>query len=146
MTSKSVAYLLADLGVVRSLSRPHVSDDNPFSEAQFKTLKYHCTFPKRFGSVSDARVFCRQFFNWYNYDHYHSGIAYLTPHMVHAGHAETYQRKRRSVLNAAYSRHPERFVSGVPRPLQLPTSVWINPPEPISENATKCGGDFIGTD
>lgn len=144
MTSKSVAYLLADLGVVRSLSRPQVSNDNAFSESQFKTLKYHHTFPKRFGSIADARVFCREFLRWYNYDHFHSGIAYMTPYSVHSGQADLVQRGRQRVLDSAYAKHPERFVSGRPQPVSLPTSVWINPPD--KNHATISSGVVMGSD
>lgn len=128
MTSKPVALLLADLGVIRSLSRPHVSNDNPFSESQFKTLKYCPEFPERFGSLSHARSFSDSFFSWYNKEHRHSGIAMLTPEMVHYGRAEAVIAARRLVLEAAYRKHPERFVRQPPAPLSLPTAVWINPP------------------
>ena len=128
MTSKGTAQLLADLGVTRSLSRPHVSDDNPFSEAQFKTLKYHPSFPSRFGSIEDSRTFCRGFFNWYNTEHRHRGIAMMTPEDVHYGRASQVQEQRRLVLEAACAAHPERFVRGVPAPETLPKAVWINPP------------------
>jgi putative transposase len=128
MRSKLVALLLADLGVVKTHSRPHVSNDNPFSEAQFKTLKYCPTFPDRFGSLEDARAFGQVFFPWYNDEHHHSGLGYLTPAMVHSGIAETVRDQRTTVLAAAYAAHPERFVRGVPQPAPLPTAVWINPP------------------
>lgn len=131
MTSKPVAFLLADLGVTRTHSRPHVSNDNPFSEAQFKTLKYAPQFPERFGSLHDGRGFCAPFFNWYNCEHRHSGIALLTPHMVHYGQTDSILSARQQVLSQAYSAHPERFVRHVPRPLPLPTAVWINPPVPL---------------
>ena len=128
MTSKPMALLLADLGVTRSLSRPHVSNDNPFSESQFKTLKYCPEFPDRFGSREDARSFCERFFTWYNQEHRHSGIAMLTPGMVHYGRAEEVIAARRQVLEEAYRKHPERFVRKRPEPLPLPATVWINPP------------------
>jgi len=128
MTSKSVELLLADLGVTRSLSRPHVSNDNPFSESQFKTLKYCPEFPDRFGSLQHARSFSDGFFSWYNKEHRHSGIAMLTPEMVHYGRAEEVIAARRLVLEEAYRRHPERFERKQPEPLQLPAAVWINPP------------------
>ena len=128
MRSKPVAALLADLGVTKTHSRPHVSNDNPFSESQFKTLKYRPEFPDRFGSIEDARAFCRAFFSWYNNEHYHSGIALLTPQAVHYGQAQTILAARQQVLMAAYSLHPERFVRQLPQPLQLPEAVWINPP------------------
>ena len=129
MTSKPVAYLLADLGITKSHSRPHVSDDNPFSEAQFKTLKYHPGFPPRFGSIEDARAFCRSFFGWYNGEHRHAGIGLLTPEMVHRGRAEEVRAARAAVLADAYAAHPERFVRKHPEPPPLPTAVWINPPK-----------------
>ena len=128
MTSKPVALLLADLGVTRSLSRPHVSNDNPFSESQFKTLKYCPEFPERFGSLQHARSFSDGFFSWYNKEHRHSGIAMLTPEMVHYGRAEEVIAARRLVLAEAFRSHPERFVNKQPEPLQLPAAVWINPP------------------
>jgi len=128
MTSKSVAQLLADLGVTKTHSRPHVSNDNPYSEAQFKTLKYRPDFPAQFGSLADARTWARPFFQWYNHDHHHSGIGLLTPATVHCGQAAETIAARQQVLLAAYQAHPERFVRGTPRPPDLPTAVWINPP------------------
>jgi putative transposase len=128
MTSKPVALLLADLGVTRSLNRPHVSNDNPFSESHFKTLKYCPEFPDRFGSLPQARSFSDSFFSWYNQEHRHSGIALLTPEMVHYGRAEAVIAARRLVLQEAYRKHPERFVRQPPEPLRLPAAVWINPP------------------
>jgi putative transposase len=128
MRSKPVALLLADLGVVKTHSRPHVSNDNPYSEAQFKTLKYCPAFPERFGALEDARAFGQGFFAWYNHEHHHSGLGYLTPAMVHHGVAEGVRDQRQEVLTAAYAAHPERFVRGVPQPAPLPTTVWINPP------------------
>ena len=133
MTSKPVAMLLADLGVTRSHSRPHISDDNPYSESQFKTLKHHPTFPDRFGCIQDARAFCQQFFTWYNVEHRHSGIALLTPADVHYGHAEQIITARAAVLEGAYAAHPERFVRKPPTPLCLPEQVWINKPVDPSE-------------
>lgn len=133
MTSKPVAFLLADLGVTKTHSRPHVSNDNPFSEAHFKTLKYQPQFPERFGSLQDGRAFCGPFFNWYNFEHRHSGIALLTPHVVHYGQASTVLAARQQVLTQACSAHPERFVRHVPHPQSLPTAVWINPPTPPLE-------------
>jgi putative transposase len=130
MTAKSVALLLADLGVTRTHSRPHVSDDNPYSEAQFKTLKYHPTFPERFGSLQDARAFCQGFFPWYNTEHRHDGLGLLTPAAVHYGHVEEVLEQRRAVLATAYAAHPERFVRKPPEPLTPPTAAWINPPTP----------------
>jgi putative transposase len=132
MTSKPVALLLSDLGVTKSHSRPHVSNDNPFSEAQFKTLKYQPQFPKQFGSLEDARAFCQTFFDWYNHHHHHSGIGLLTPAQLHSGQADLVQQRRQEVLNEAYQHHPERFVRGLPHPPIVPTEVWINPPQPSS--------------
>jgi putative transposase len=129
MTSKSVAFLLADLGVTKSHSRPHVSNDNPYSEAQFKTLKYQPQFPKQFGSIEDARAFCCEFFGWYNQVHHHSGIGLLTPAQLHSGQAEQVQAQRAAVLSQAYESHPERFVKGLPQPPAVPSEVWINPPK-----------------
>jgi putative transposase len=128
MRSKPVALLLADLGVTRTHSRPHVSNDNPFSEAQFKTLKYCPQFPERFGSIEDGRAFAQTFFRWYNEEHRHSGLGFLTPAVVHFDHATRVRDQRRDVLAAAYVAHPERFVKGRPQPADLPTAVWINPP------------------
>jgi len=128
MTSKSVAQLLADLGVTKTHSRPHVSNDNPYSEAQFKTLKYRPGFPAQFGSLADARAWARPFFQWYNHDHHHSGIGLLTPAIVHRGEAVATIAARQQVLLAAYQSHPDRFVRGAPTPPMLPPAVWINPP------------------
>ena len=128
MTSKPVVQLLSDLGVTRSHSRPHVSNDNPYSEAHFKTLKYRPTFPRRFGSIEDARSFFRRFVRWYNEDHRHSGIGLHTPESVHYGHAADVRDNRAATLASAYATHPERFVNGRPEPPELPTAVWINPP------------------
>jgi putative transposase len=128
MRSKPVALLLADLGIAKSHSRPHTSNDNPFSEAHFKTLKYRPTFPERFGSIEDARSFCRGFFTWYNTEHRHSGIGLMTPAMVHFGQAPDVRAARAETLERAYAAHPERFVRGMPMPPELPTAVWINPP------------------
>lgn len=135
MKSKPVALLLADLGVTRSHSRPHVSNDNPYSESQFKTLKYRPDFPKHFGSIQDARAFCVAFFAWYCTEHRHSGIGLLTPEDVHYGRAPEKLAARGVVLDAAYAAHPERFVRGAPRPAQLPEAVWINPPAPRRNDA-----------
>ena len=135
MRSKPVALLLADLGVTKTHSRPHVSNDNPFSEAQFKTLKYRPDFPERFGSIEDARAHCRVFFPWYNTAHRHSGIGLLTAHDVHYDLADQRIAARTGVLAAAYATHPERFVAGAPRPPARPTAVWINPP-PITAAST----------
>ena len=130
MTSKSVAFLLADLGVTKTHSRPHVSNDNPFSEAQFKTLKYRPAFPDRFGSIQDTRVHGQSFFTWYNTEHHHSGLGLLTPYDVHFGLAEQRVAERAAVLATAYAAHPERFPMGQPKPAAVPTAVWINPPKP----------------
>ncbi len=129
MRSKPVALLLADLGVTRTHSRPQVSNDNPFSEAQFKTLKYCPQFPERFGSIEDGRVFGQDFFRWYNHEHRHSGLGFLTPAVVHFGQAATVRDHRQRVLAAAYAAHAERFVKGAPQPADLPQAVWINPPQ-----------------
>ncbi len=129
MASKPVAFLLADLGVTKSHSRPHVSNDNPFSESQFKTLKYRPEFPDRFGSFEDAYAFCSWFFGWYNDEHRHSGIGFHTPADVHYGRAEAIQAHRAEVLDAAYAAHPERFVRKPPTPPQLPNAAWINKPK-----------------
>jgi putative transposase len=130
MTSKPVAFLLADLGITKTHSRPHTSNDNPFSESQFKTLKYRPDFPQRFSSIEEARSFCQSFFAWYNQQHYHTGISLLTPHMVHHGLAEKVMEARRNVLSEVYRLHPERFVNGPPQINPLPKGVWINPPPP----------------
>lgn len=130
MKSKALADKLADLGVTKSHSRPYVSDDNPFSESQFKTMKYRPEFPARFGSLEDARAHGQAFFHWYNLEHHHSGIAMLTPHMVHYGLAAAVLDNRQRVLTAAFHQHPERFVRKPPRPAPLPDAVWINPPKP----------------
>lgn len=129
MKSKDVALLLSDLGVTKTHSRPHVSNDNPFSEAQFKTLKYRPDFPERFGSLEDARAFCQRFFEWYNNCHRHSGIGLMTPADVHHGRAPGVLAHRARTLDAAYLLHPERFVRKPPAPPALPTAVWINPPQ-----------------
>ena len=129
MKSQPVAGLLATLGITKTHSRPHVSNDNPFSEAHFKTVKYHPHFPSHFGSLEDALAFCRHFFPWYNHEHRHSALAWLTPASVHAGQGAELLRRRHQVLTAAYQAHPERFVHGAPRLQDLPQAVWINPPE-----------------
>jgi putative transposase len=129
MTAKPVALLLADLGVTKSHSRPHVSNDNPYSESQFRTMKYRPEFPERFGSFQDAHAFCGRFFRWYNDEHRHSGIGFHTPADVHYGRAELVRARRAEVLSAAYAEHPERFVRKLPEPPALPTMVWINQPK-----------------
>jgi len=128
MSSKPVAFLLADLGVTKTHSRPHVSNDNPYSESQFRTLKYRPEFPDRFGCLQDSRAFCQGFFRWYNEEHRHSGLGLLTPAMVHYGQAASVLQQRQVVLDAAYQLHPERFVRNAPKPPQLPSEVWINKP------------------
>lgn len=134
MTSKPVAFLLADLGVRQSHSRPHVSNDNPFSEAQFKTLKYRPDFPARFTSIEAARAHCQQFFTWYNDEHRHSGLGLHTPADVHHGLANAVRAQRSLVLDAAYAAHPERFVRHPPQPPTIPTNSWINPPDQTEAN------------
>jgi len=132
MTSKPVAFLLADLGVLKSHNRPYTSTDNPYSEAQFKTLKYRPGFPARFDSIDHARAFCRDFFGWYHHAHRHAGIGLMTPHTVHHGHAQAVHAARRVVLNAAYTATPERFVGFVnaaPTPPAMPAAAWINKPD-----------------
>ena len=128
MASKPVAMLLADLGVTKTHSRPHCPNDNPFSESQFKTMKYRPDFPDRFGGPEDGRAFCTQFFPWYNDDHRHSGIGYHTPVAVHYGRATALHQQRAQVLTAAYAIHPERFVHKQPTPPALPVAAWINKP------------------
>jgi putative transposase len=128
MISHSVAQLLMDLGVAKTHSRPHVSNDNPYSESAFKTLKYRPDFPGYFGCIEDARAFCVNFFSWYNKEHHHGGIALLTPESVHYGYHGKILHTRTQTMNKAYSNHPERFVKGSPRVKPLPTSVWINKP------------------
>ena len=134
MTSKAVALLLADLGGTKSHSRPHVSNDNPYSEAQFKTLKYRPDFPDRFGSLEHGRAFCGDFFPWYNTEHHHVGLGLFTPHDVHFGLAEAKRNKRALVLAEAFAKNPERFPNGRPSPRPLPTAAWINPPKRGVEN------------
>ncbi len=129
MTSKPVAFLLAELGVTKTHSRPHVSNDNPYSESQFKTMKYRPEFPDRFGSYQDARGFCAGFFPWYNQEHHHSGLGFLAPFEVHFGQAKQRREERALVLQAAFEKNPERFVRGLPQPPPLPEQVWINRPK-----------------
>jgi putative transposase len=131
MRSKPVALLLSDLGVARSHSRPHVSDDNPYSEAQFKTLKYQPDFPQRFASIEHARAFCATFFAWYNNEHRHSGIGYMTPQDMHSGRAPEIFVARQGVLDRAFELHPERFKARRPQPPALPTQAGINWPKPL---------------
>jgi putative transposase len=134
MRSKPVAALLVDLEVAKTHSRPHVSDDNPYSEAQFKTFKYRPEFPERFGSIEDARAHCQHFFRWYNTDHCHSGIGFMTAESVHYGRAQTLFRQRAQTLEIAFLAHPTRFKGKTPQPPRLPTAAWINPPK--QETAT----------
>ena len=129
MTAKSMAFLLADLGVTKSHSRPHVSNDNPFSESLFKTLKYRPEFPERFGSMEDARTHVRHFFDWYNNHHHHSSLALFTPADVHYGRVEAKSAARQATLDAAYTKHPERFVHRPPVVSRPPVKAWINPPK-----------------
>ena len=129
MRSKPVAALLVDLEVAKSHSRPYVSDDNPFSESQFKTLKYRPEFPARFGCIEDARAHCQQFFAWYNGEHRHSGIGFMTPEAVHYGQAKALLRQRAETLNAAFQANPKRFKGNAPQPPKLPVAAWINPPK-----------------
>lgn len=131
MTSKTVAQLLADLGVTKTHSRPHVSDDNPFSESQFKTMKYRPDFPDHVLSLEHGRGFCGDYFDWYNNDHHHSGLGFLTPAQVHHGLADDALRQRQAVLEHAYEAHPERFPRGAPMVTAPPSEVWINPPRHI---------------
>lgn len=129
MQSKSVGQLLVDLGVTKSFSRPYMANDNPYSEAQFKTMKYRPGYPDRFGSQENARAWARDFIHWYNHEHHHTGLGLMTPAMVHHGLAEAVYAHRQQVLQAAYEAHPERFVRGVPMPPKLPKEVWINRPQ-----------------
>lgn len=130
--AKPVAFLLADLGITKTHSRPYTSSDNPYSEAHFKTLKYRPEFPARFQTIEQAREHCRGFFTWYNHAHRHSGIGLMTPAAVHHGHAEQLHAARAVVLDAAYQRNPERFVRKPPAPPQLPTAAWINKPKELA--------------
>ena len=132
MKAKATAFLLADLGVTRSHNRPHTSNDNPFSESHFKTLKYQPRFPKRFGCIEDARSFCRGFFDWYNQDHHHAGIGLMTPDQVHYGQIDAVHAARQLTLDQAFGENPERFVKKAPTPPNKPTAAWINPPTPKS--------------
>lgn len=135
MKSKPVAWLLAELGVTKSHSRPSVSNDNPYSESQFKTLKYRPEFPERFGCIEDAEAFCQDYFRWYNREHRHSGIGLMTPFMVHYGEAEKVTQAREEVLQIAYSQHPERFVKKEPQAPRVPEAVWINPPKEVGQSS-----------
>ena len=143
MRSKPVALLLADLGVTKTHSRPHVSNDNPFSESQFKTMKYRPEFPDCFGSAEDGRSFCQGFFSWYNTEHHHSGLGLLTPAVVHYGRDKEVIANRNVTLAAAYASHPTRFVRRVPRQSALPEAVWINPPAPGAPTGTSEGRNRV---
>ena len=147
MKSKPVAFLLADMGITKTHSRPYTSDDNPYSEAQFKTLKYRPEFPDRFGSIQDARQFCQTFFPWYNQEHHHTGISLLTPEALHYGRAETIIKGRQMVLSAAYVAHPERFVKKMPTPRPAPEAAWINKPKLATADSSIGGGELseLGT-
>jgi transposase InsO family protein len=136
MKAETLARLLKDLGVKKSSARPRVSDDNPYSEAQFKTVKYHPPFPNRFETIEQARVWARAFFAWYNHHHYHSALALLTPASVHDKTAEQIRQNRQTVPQTAFDRHPERFVKGAPLHPKIPDQVWINPPEPQPKKET----------
>ena len=142
MIAKSVALLLADLGVSKTHSRPHVSNDNPYSESQFKTLKYHPEFPGRFGCLQDARSFLLDFFQWYNSQHHHGGLGWLTPWDVHYGHAAQRLIEREAVLRKAFAVTPERFVRGVPTPPALSREVWINKPRTQEDSSEKFDSKF----
>jgi putative transposase len=129
MQSKTVGQLLIDLGVSKSFSRPYTANDNPYSEAQFKTMKYRPGYPDRFDSPKHSRVWARDFFQWYNHEHHHTGLGLMTPAMVHHGLADVVYAHRQQVLQAAFEAHPERFVRGMPKPPELPKEVWINQPQ-----------------
>lgn len=131
MKAKATALLLADLGVTKSHSRPHISNDNPFSESHFKTLKYQPEFPDRFGCIQDAKAFCRRFFTWYNENHHHVGIGLMTPDQVHYGQANAVYAARQTTLDRAFRKNPNRFVNKSPMPPASPTEAWINPPQKI---------------
>lgn len=133
MTSKPLAFLLADLGVTKTHSRPYTSSDNAFSEAQFKTLKYRPGFPERFDSILESRRFAHAFFDWYNHEHRHSALGLMTPAALHYGRAEALRSERTRVLHRAFQENPERFVHGKPQPPKLPRAVWINPPDKNQE-------------
>jgi putative transposase len=143
MTSKTVALLLADLGVTKSLSRPQVSNDNPYSEAHFKTLKYRPDFPDRFGSIQHGRGYCRPFFHWYNTEHHHSGIGMMTPEAVHYGRAPVVLAARQRILDGAFALHPERFVRNPPRHQEVPQQAWINPPKPKAPRDVAPGSTIV---
>ena len=133
MKSKLLASLLVDLGVIKTHSRPRVSNDNPYSESQFKTMKYQPNYPKFFGSLEDARAWVKSFIDWYNKQHHHTGIGLLTPECVHYDQVSAMRKVHQEALDAAYAAHPERFVKKPPTPLSLPEAVWINRPQPLLE-------------
>lgn len=137
MRSKPVAAMLVDLDVAKTHSRPYVSDDNPYSESQFKTMKYRPQFPARFGSIEDARAHCQTFFRWYNHEHYHSSIGFMTPATAHDNRAEQVLRERNKTLAAAFASTPNRFKHLAPKQPPLPTAVWINPPQYEKGKTTK---------
>ena len=139
MRAKATALLLADLGVTQSHSRPHTSNDNPFSESHFKTMKYQPQFPQRFGCIQDAKAFCRSFFDWYNQEHHHAGIGLMTPDQVHYGQVDEIHAARQNILDGAFDRNPERFVRKEPEPPAKPTATWINPPSDDRQNPRKDG-------
>jgi len=143
MTSKLVAELLLDLGVTRSHSRPSVSNDNPYSEAQFKTMKYGPTYPDRFASIEDAQAGVERFIRWYNTEHRHSGLGLLPPVVVHFGQAAAVSAARQHILDAAYADHPERFVRGRPTPPLVPDAVWINPPRPQQDSSAAAAATAV---
>ena len=135
MRARPVAFLLADLGITKTHSRPYTSSDNPYSESNFKTLKYRPAFPERFDDIEHARAHCRAFVSWYNHEHRHSGIALMTPAAVHYGQARQLHAARARVLEAAFARNPERFVRKAPAPPELPIAAWINKPADTKEVA-----------
>ncbi len=148
MMSRPVVNLLSSLDVQKTVSRPQVSNDNPYSESHFKTMKYRPCFPKKFGSIQDVRAALEPFFLWYNSKHRHSGIAYLTPDAVHLGHAEKIQEQRKLVLAAAYAAAPHRFVRGAAKPPVLPSAAWINPPATKDEKSAihRCTAQVTSTE
>lgn len=146
MRAKTVAQLLADLGVTKTHARPYTPNDNPYSEAQFKTMKYRPNYPDRFDSLDHARSWARAFFTWYNLKHHHTGLALMTPAVVHYGQADEVRAKRQRVLDAAYAAHPERFVKGHPIAPKAPDQVWINPPQPATTASTSPAEARLGED
>lgn len=132
MKSKTVYQLMCDLGITKTHSRPHVSNDNPYSESQFKTMKYHSTFPRKFGCLEDAKSFLRGWFEWYNFKHKHSGIEMMSPHDVHSGKYKAILEKRQMVLNQAFLKMPHRFNKKKPKVQNLSEAVWINKPPEVA--------------